>query len=190
MFQCAKRDRMIAPVEVPAKSKTSEDFHGAVDPVTGWLRVEDETLGISVLMPGPVRHENDQAQVKPFPLAHDTFINSKDGNVYSAEVMGEYPPGFHSSQTAYLTMLDLTLYGLKRNLGSIGFVFTPIRDLRVGQYPGREFELVSEKLGSRGRAQIYVTQKRVYIFIAFAHDQGVTLKLIDRFFGSIRILPK
>lgn len=182
--------RMIAPVEEPAKAATSEDFHGAVDPVTGWLRVEDESLGISVLMPGPVRHDTDRAQVKPFPLTHHTFINSRDGNVYSAEVFGEYPPGFHSGETSYLTVVDLTLYGLKKNLESLGFVFTPLRDLRVGRYPGREFELASEKLGSRGRAQIYVTPKHVYVFIAFAHDQGVTLKLIDRFFGSIRVSPK
>ena len=181
---------MIAPVEETAKAATSEDFHGTVDPVTGWLRVEDESLGISVLMPGAVRHDTDQAQVKPFPLTHHTFINSKDGNVYSAEVFGEYPQGFHSGETSYLTAMDLTLYGLKRNFESLGFVFTPLRDLRVARYPGREFALVSEKLGSRGRAQIYVTPKRIYIFIAFAHDQGVTLKLIDRFFGSIRVSPK
>ncbi len=182
--------RMVAPVEAPPQTTTSEDFQGVIDPVTGWLRVENEELGINVLMPGAVRHETDQPQVKPFPLTHHTFINSKDGNVYSAEVFGDYPPGFHSGQTSYQTVIDLTLYSLKKNLEPAGFVLTPLRDLRVARFPGREFSLVSEKLGSRGRAQVYVTPKHVYIFIAFAHDQGVTLKLLDRFFGSIRVLPK
>jgi hypothetical protein len=85
--------------------------------------------------------------------------------------------------------MDLTVYALKKNMEPIGFVFTPLRDLRVRQYPGREFAIASERLASAGRAQVYVTPKRVYIFIAFAHDQGVTLKLLDRFFGSIRIQP-
>jgi hypothetical protein len=182
--------RMVAPVEAPPQTTTSEDFQGVIDPVTGWLRVENEELGINVLMPGAVRHETDQPQVKPFPLTHHTFINSKDGNVYSAEVLGDYPPGFHSGQTSYQTVIDLTLYSLKKNLAPAGFVLTPLRDLRVARFPGREFSLVSEKLGSRGRAQVYVTPKHVYIFIAFAHDQGVTLKLLERFFGSIRVLPK
>jgi hypothetical protein len=182
--------KMIAPVEAPAGTNISEDFRGAVDTATGWLKVDDESLGISVLMPGAIRHEVDQTQVKPFPLKHHTFINTKDGNVYSAEVIGEYPTGFHTGQTSYLTVMDLTVYALKKNLEPIGFVFTPLRDLRVGQYPGREFAIVSDKLGSGGRAQVYVTPKHVYVFIAFAHDQGVTLKLLDRFFGSIRVLPK
>jgi hypothetical protein len=183
-------NRMIAPVEAPEKVTTDEDFPGVVDPVTGWLKVEDANLGISVLMPGKIRHQTDRAQIKPFPLTHHTFINSKEGNVYSAEVFGEYPAGFHSGQASYLTVVDVTLYGLKKNMGSLGFEFRPLRDLRVGQYPGREFAMVSEKLGSSGRAQIYVTPKHIYVFIAFAHDQGVTLKLLDRFFSSIRVLPK
>jgi hypothetical protein len=181
--------KLIAPAEAAPKT-TREDFRGAIDATTGWVKVDDEGLGISVLMPGVVSHEVDQSQVKPFALTHHTFINSKDNNVYSAEVIGEYPPGFHSNQTSYLTIMDLTVYALKKNMEPIGFVFTPLRDLRVGQYPGREFSIVSSRLGSAGRAQVYVTPKHVYVFIAFAHDQGVTLKLLDRFFGSIRILPK
>jgi hypothetical protein len=181
--------KLVAPVEVAAPKTTREEFRGAVDPTTGWLKVDDESLGISVLMPAVIRHDIDQSQVKPFALTHHTFIYSKEGNVYSAEVIGDYPPGFHSGQTSYLTIMDLTVYALKKNMEQIGFVFTPLRDLRVGQYPGREFAIASDRLASAGRAQIYVTPKRVYVFIAFAHDQGVTLKLLDRFFGSIRIQP-
>jgi len=181
--------KLIAPVEADALKTSKEEFRGVIDATTGWVKVDDDRLGISVLMPGAVSHEIDQSQVKPFTLTHHTFINSKDGNVYSAEVIGEYPPGFHSGQTSYLTVMDLTVYALKKNMEPIGFVFTPLRDLRAGQYPGREFAIASERLRSAGRAQVYVTPKHVYVFIAFAHDQGVTLKLLDRFFGSIRILP-
>jgi hypothetical protein len=181
--------KLVAPVEATAPKTTREEFRGVVDPTTGWVKVNDENLGINVLMPAVVSHDIDQSQVKPFPLTHHTFINSRDGNVYSAEVISEYPPGFHSGQTSYLTIMDLTVYALKKNMEPIGFVFTPLRDLRVRQYPGREFAIASERLASAGRAQVYVTPKRVYIFIAFAHDQGVTLKLLDRFFGSIRIQP-
>jgi hypothetical protein len=178
----------LAPVE--ASRPTVENFEGVVDAATGWLKIETRELGFKVLMPGAVRHETDQPQVKPFPLTHHTYIHSKGGNVYSAEVFGDYPPGFFKSALSYQSVLDMTLYGLKRNLEPAGFAFTPLRDLRVGAFPGREFSLDNEKLASRGRAQIYVTRKHVLVFMAFAHDQGVTLKLLDQFFGSIRVTPE
>jgi hypothetical protein len=177
---------LVAPVEVPPP--TIEDYAGAVDLPTGWLKIDAEELGFRVLMPGTIRHLSSKAQVKPFPITHHTYIHAKDGNVYSAEVFGEYPPDFFKSRSYLQSMLDLTLYQLKKNLD--GFAFTPLRDLRVDNFPGREYSMVSEKSGLGGRAQIYVTDRRVFIFIAFAHAQGVTSKLIDQFFGSVRVSPK
>lgn len=176
---------LVAPVEVPPS--TAEDFTGAADPATGWLKIDTEELGFKVLMPGSVRHTIDHPQAKPFPVTHHTYFHSKDGTVYSAEVFGEYPPGFFKSRAYLQSMVDLTLYQLKKNLPE--YAFTALRDLRVDTFPGREYSMVNEKSALRGRAQIYVTDRRIFVFMAVAHDQGVTSKLIEQFFGSLRVSP-
>jgi hypothetical protein len=179
---------LTAPVEAPPATKpTVETVEGSADEATGWRSIDSKDLGFRVLMPGPIRHQTDQAQLKPFPLTHHTYINSGDRNVYSAEVFSEYPPGFHDSEASYQTAIDVTLYALQKNLASDGFVLAPLRDLKVGRFPGREFQLTSEKADLHGRVQIYATPKRLYIFIAFARDQGVAVKLLNRFFQSIMI---
>jgi hypothetical protein len=180
-------NNLTAPVEEPAAAKTSETVEGVIDAETGWRNIESRDLGFKVLMPGAVRHDTEQGQVKPFPITHHTYIYSGGGSVYSAEVFSEYPPGFRQTQVAYQTTLDLTLYALKKNLEPEGFVLTPLRDLKVGVFPGREFLLASEKANAYGRVQLYVTSKRTYVFIAFAHNQGVAVKLLNTFFGSIRV---
>src|SRR5438128_948357 len=84
----------IAPVDAPPGKKSEEVFEGTNDPASGWRIIESNDLGLRVLMPGAVRHVWDQPQVNPFPLTHHTYIYSNDGAVYSAEVFGDYPPGF------------------------------------------------------------------------------------------------
>jgi hypothetical protein len=180
----------VAPVEAPAEAPTTENLEGLEDPATGWRRIESDELGFKVLMPANVRHDTDQPQVKPFPLTHHTYVYSQGGNVYSVEVFGEYPPNFHGTQVSLQTTIDLTLYGLRKNLGPSGFVIDPLRNLRVGTYPGREFSVVSDKLGVRGRAQVYATPKHIYVFLAFVHEQGVSTKFLERFFASVRVSPK
>ena len=180
---------LVAPVDAPPNKKSEETFEGKADPVSGWRIIESNDLGLRVLMPGTVRHIWDQPQVDPFPLTHHTFIYSNEGTVYSAEVIGDYPPGFRSTPATYQTAIDISLYALRRNLGVVGFEIQPIRDLRLATRPGREFSLINEKAGSHGRAQVYVTPTRIYIFSAFTPSQNA-LTQISQFYASIRISPK
>jgi hypothetical protein len=87
-------------------------------------------------------------------------------------------------------MLDITLFALKRNLEPLGFRMTPSRDLKLGVFPGREYHLTNARLNAEGRAQLFVTPKRLYIFVAF--DRGGAAGAaanIERFFSSLRISP-
>lgn len=180
---------VIAPVDATPNKRSEEVFEGKADTASGWRIIESNDLGLRVLMPGAVRHVWDQPQVNPFPLTHHTFIYSDEGTVYSAEVIGDYPPGFRSTPSTYQTAIDISLYALKKNLGTVGFEIKPIRDLRLASLPGREFSLINEKAGSHGRAQIYVTPTRIYIFTAFTRSQN-PLTQISQFYASIRISPK
>jgi hypothetical protein len=182
---------VVAPVPVPSTPVTASIVEGTPDPATGWRKIENDQLGFGVLMPGAARRESEQAQVEPFPLTHHTYIQEDDSSVFSAEVFGEYPPNFYNTPGSYQTMIDITFYALKRNFEPAGFALTPLRDLKVGTFPGREFTVTNEKLGAKGRAQIYVTTKYIYVFTAFVRGQAAASPTtLDRFFSSVRISTK
>jgi hypothetical protein len=182
----------VAPVPVPSSPTTVSIVEGARDAATGWRRIESAELGFDVLMPGAAKHEAEQGQVEPFPLTHHTFISREGAGFYSVEVFAQYPPNFYNSPGSYQTMIDVTLYALKRNLETAGFAIAPLRDLKVVTFPGREFSVTNEKLGARGRAQIYVTPKRIFVFMAFTRGEATpeAVKSVERFFSSVRVSPK
>lgn len=180
---------MIAPAEAPPASKSEEVVEGSPDPATGWRVIENSDLGVRVLMPGAARHVIEKQGTAELQLDHHTFLYSKEGSVYSAEVVGEYPAGWHNTPASYQTSIDLTLYALKKTMSTIGFEITPVRDLRLGTNPGREFSMISPSHGFHGRAQIYVTEKRVYVFCAFTRSDN-PLTQISQYFSSIRISPR
>ncbi|HYW74665.1 MAG TPA: hypothetical protein VE961_26810 [Pyrinomonadaceae bacterium] len=179
---------MIAPGDAPNSNKTEESIEGNPDPATGWRIIESSDLGVRVLMPGSARHvvQKESTQLQ---LTHHTFVYSNEESVYSAEVIGNYPDGWHTTPASYQTSIDLTLYALKKNLGAVGFEITPVRDLRLGTNPGREFSLINPARGSHGRAQIYVTVNRIYVLMAFTRSEN-PLTQISQYFSSVRISPK
>jgi hypothetical protein len=87
-------------------------------------------------------------------------------------------------------MIDVSFYAVQKNLEPLGFVVKPLRELKTGAYPGREFDITSERLGARGRMQIFATPKRVYIFTAFAHSGAQPGPSLERFFASLRVAQK
>lgn len=182
--------KAVAATVAPSAEKTTGVVEGVPDASTGWRRIESAEHGFSVLMPGRAGRESEQAQVQPFLLWHHTYTHDGEEVLYSAEVIGDYPDNFHSGKAASKeAVLDLTLYALKRNLEPFGFTLTHARDLRMGQFPGREYSLANAKLKLPGRAQLFVTPKRLYIFIALNRGQTPSTKDLERFFTSIRISP-
>jgi hypothetical protein len=181
----------LAPVAAPSSKVEVGIVEGTRDTQTGWRRIEERDLGFDVLMPDVAHHESAQAQVEPFPLRHDTFISDSGGVVFSAEVVGEYPPKFNDSAMTREGLMGATQYALKRNFEARGFTLAPLRNLLIGTYPGRELSITNEKTGAHGRAQIYVTPKHTYIFIALAReDTPEVAKGVERFFSSVRISPR
>jgi hypothetical protein len=181
----------LAPVAAPSSKVEVGIVEGTRDAQTGWRRIEERELGFDVLMPDVAHHESVEGQVEPFPLRHDTFISDSGGVIFSAEAIGEYPPKFNDSAMTREGLVDATQYALKRNFEARGFTLAPLRNLLVGMYPGRELSITNEKTGARGRAQIYSTPKRTYIFIALARENTPeTAKGVERFFSSVRISPR
>ncbi len=180
---------MIAPADAPSSNENEEIIEGTTDSASGWRVIESNELGVRVMVPGAVRHVSRKAQANPFPLIHHTYIYSNEGSVYSAEVVGEYPEGWRTTPSSYQTAIDVTLYAVRKNFGAIGFEINPVRDLRLGPNPGREFSMLNQQRGSHGRLQIYVTPKRTYIFTAFTRSDS-PLTQVSQFFSSVRISPK
>jgi hypothetical protein len=177
-----------ATAMTPTAAPTKVAIPGTADPATGWRRIESTEYGFSVLMPGEAQLETQATQTKPFVVTHRTFAHEGARAMFSVEVLGEYPPNFHSSLESMKTLLDVTAYSMKRNLEPAGFVVVPLRDVRLGKFPGQEFEL---KLGTtgNGRAQIFVTEKRVYILVSVSLSPKAPASDVEKFFASVKITP-
>jgi hypothetical protein len=177
-----------APVAAPPSKVEVGIVEGTRDAATGWRRIEEPELGFDLLMPGVARHESAQAQVQPFPITHDTFVSEDGGAFFSAEVLGEYPQNFNTTAVARAALMDATAYALKRNFEAHGSVVAPLGDVKLGAIPGREFSISNEKSSARGRAQIYVTPRRAYIFVAFTRGEVPDgARALERFFSSIKL---
>ena len=180
----------LIPTAAPTAAPVRSTVEGTRDPATGWRKIDALDLGFSVLMPGPAQRESSQTQAQPFPLSHHEFIFQTDEIIYSAEVLGDYPIGFYSNAASYENLLDVTFAAVRKNLGALDFVYGGPRKLSVGQYPGREYTLTNEKAGARGRLQMYATPRRSYVFIAIGRGPTSRDAEIERFFSSVRVLPK
>lgn len=171
----------------PTAATTKITLAGKPDPTTGWRRIESMEHGFSALMPGATELEVSVPQTKPYKLTHYAFAHDSDLGMFSIEVLGEYPPGFNNSSESMKTLLDITTYAMKRNLEPAGFIVVPTRDLRLGTFPGKEFDLSLGKDG-KGRARVYVTPKRVYIAISVS-TKPKPLADVDQFFSALQITP-
>jgi hypothetical protein len=180
----------VAPTAAPSGDVARTVVEGTLDSQTGWRRIDATSHSFSVLMPGTVKVESEQAQVQPFPLSHHTYLYEEDGSFYSAEVIGDYPQDFYNSADNYEVALDLILYALKKNLEPVGYSFTFVRKLKVGNFPGREYNATNSKTTGQGRVQIYATPKKTYIFMAVDNRPPVGSTNLDRFFSSLRISPR
>lgn len=179
-----------APTVEPSTHTTLGFVEGTLDAATGWRRIESAELGFEVLMPGSAEHETEQGQVEPFPLMHHTYAREDDTAIYTAEVIGDYPPNFHSTANSYDALVDVMTYVIKKKLEPLGIVFNAERNLKLGTFPGRELTISNEKFEMRGRVQIYVTSKRAYIFTAMQRGKSAPAADIERFFSSVHVSTK
>jgi len=175
----------VKPVTTVAAVKST--VAGATDPSTGWRRIESTQHGFSVLMPGEAQLEVEPAQTKPFPLTHYTYAHSQGDSIYSFEILTEYPTNFHDGPASLKTLLDITVYSMRRNLEPAGFSVGQPREIRLGTSPGQELDLTLRTTG-KGRAQVIVTPRRVYIAVCVLGNSA-PVSHVDRFFKSIKIYP-
>jgi hypothetical protein len=182
--------KAIAPTAAPVAEPTRSTVEGTPDRATGWRRIENAAQGFSVLMPGAAQHTSTQAQVQPFVLFHHEYLHESPETFYSAEVVGDYPAGFYDSAESFENLLDATFFVIKRNLGPLEFNYAAPRKLRVGAYPGREYDIESARVGASGRIQLYATPKRAYIFIYISRAKKSPDAERERFFSSVRVSAK
>lgn len=175
----------VAPAAVATAAPTRRSVPGKPDAATGWRLIDAAEHGFVALLPGEVQLQSQQAQVEPFPLHHHEYTVKSQSAFYTAEVVGEYPSGFFASQTSMKAQGEVAFFSLRRNLEPVGFKLTLRRELSVRNFPGQEYDLAHDKLPGRGRAQVFITPRRVYIFIGY-DDAPANL---ERFFSSIKITP-
>lgn len=177
------------PPTKPLAPKTTSTVEGTADAATGWRRIASAEQGFGVLMPGPANLESVQTRAVPVEMFTHTYTHTAGKALYIAEVRGDYPPGFFSGGTdPFGMMLDIALNNGRRGLEPYGVTLQHLRDLKLGPHPGREYALVSERAGGTvGRAQVYITPKRIYWFTAVDGDHERREQHLERFFSSVTI---
>ena len=171
-----------APIEVRRGREA-----GTLDRATGWRLIAPTGAGFSVLMPSAADSEAQLMQTDPFPLTVTSYASESRQAIYAAVVGGDFPSNIMRQQNHFEIILDIAYRALLKELEGLGTINFE-RELRVGQYPGRQYGIAA---GDRsGRAQIYATQHKFYFFMALTERRGVWQQNLDRFFASIRIIPQ
>ncbi|MET0625872.1 MAG: hypothetical protein ABW250_23260 [Pyrinomonadaceae bacterium] len=177
------------PAAAPKAEPVRSTIEGRRDEATGWRLIESAEHGFSVLMPGAARLESRQTQVGNLPLYFHQYVRESDGAIYEVKLQGDFPKDFYEDDASLEGLLDLSLYVLKKNLEPQGFSFTEARRFKTGPHPGRDYDMTNER--ARGRARLYATPRRAYLFIV--RDRGPSPAAdadLERFFSSIKLSPK
>lgn len=69
-----------------------------------------------------------------------------------------------------------------------GASITLVRTMNVGRYPGREYRFTQDS--STGLAQLYLTGKKSYAFMAYDDVKHQSKEDFDRFDPSVRLAIK
>jgi hypothetical protein len=187
-FEIADGCNAAVPPARPLPPKTTSTVEGAADASTGWRRFENAERGFAVLLPGPAMFEREQTRGEPDVMFRHGYMHTGERALYVVEVTGDYPPGFFAGRDSFETMLDIALVKARRGLEPHGVEIKHLRDLKAGPHRGREYALVSERLGGTvGRAQVFITPKRIYWFAAVDADPRSRERDLERFFSSIKL---
>ena len=181
-----------APAAAPSTEPVRRAVEGTPDAATGWRRIESAEQGFSVLMPGPAQLASLTPRADEFTAPRHEYVHNGAEAVYIAEVKGDYPEDFFTGPTGHETMLDITIQHAKRNLASLDLAFGEPRKFSAGTQHGREYLMTNERTGMRGRARVYATPRRSYLFVGLTRVRGAAASDADleRFFSSIKLSPK
>lgn len=178
----------VAAVEVPSEPILESTIEGVDDPETKWKKLSTKKDSFSVLMPSATRLREEKIQINPFPLyvkSYESSIKDKDIDIEcKVLVTGDYPEDLYSDDSRRQVALDVAYNSLKRILEKEESKIEFVRNLKIEKFPGREY--VYSLKNRNGRLQIFVTTKKVYVFIAISDSNNNPD--FDKFFKSIRLL--
>lgn len=183
--------RPVASAATPKTEPVRRTVEGTPDAATGWRRIESAEHGFGVLMPGPARLTSLLPRADEFTAPRHEYVHDGAEAVYIAEMKGDYPEDFFSGPTGHETMLDIRIHDVKRDLASLNLTFGEPRKFSAGTHHAREYVMTNEQAGMRGRALLYATRRRAYVFIALTRARGAAADAdLERFFSSIKVSAK
>lgn len=176
-------------VEAPSSKVNTTYLEGINDLKTGWKKIISTTDEFQVLVPARTELEVQQTQIKPFPITSRIYTSYSQAATYLVSVRGDYPDNFFSVKNAYQNSLDIMERIVSEEFEQFHPILTRTRNLQAGSYPGREYNIKLDN-NKNGRAQIFVTAKRSFIFLVFDGESKYSPEDANRFFDSIRISVK
>ena len=178
-----------SPVESPSSKINTTYLEGINDSKTGWKKIISTTDEFQVLMPARTELEVQQTQIKPFPISFKTYTSFDQNASYLISVRGDYPDNFFTVKNAYQNALDIMAKIVLEEFDQFHPILTLTRNLQAGSYPGREYNIKLDN-NKNGRAQIFVTAKRSFVFLVFDGESKYSPEDANKFFDSIRISVK
>jgi hypothetical protein len=176
----------VRPEEAPTAYPTKL-VEGTADNETGWYRFSRSDDRFSVLLPRrQISLDTSVAGQNQFAirLSRNTYFLDNRKATYFISVLGDFPPSMIENASDYEFQLDTGARQLTNELTPDEFKL--VRNLRVGEYPGREYRMT---LGGRvGLVQTFTTGRKYYIFMVTADRSSQPQKDFESFFSSIRLI--
>ena len=153
--------------------------------IPAWQEFTSEEGGFTVLMPSTPTYETSEIPTAIGPVVMHTFsVSAKKWaymviySDYDAESVNGVDPS---------TMLDGARDGVMKQIGGTVVVD---RSITLGDYPGKEVEVVTPDKQFRCRARLYMVANRLYQAIAVAPGKGKLPKDAEKFLASFRLVAR
>jgi len=176
----------VRPEEAPTVYPTRL-IQGIDDTETGWYRFSRSDDRFSVLLPrNQISLDTSVAGKNQFAirLTRNTYLLDNRNAVYFISVLGDFPSSMIEKPSDYELQLDTGARQLSNEFTPDEFKLG--RNLKVGEYPGREYRL---KIGTRvGLVQMFSTGRKYYVFMVTADGATQPQGDFETFFSSIRLI--
>jgi hypothetical protein len=142
-----------------------------------------KACGFSILMPGTPKEQAMKVKSDRGELESKTFGLGTDNKVHWMVVVVDYPPDTPAELADAL--LDGAVKGTAKGLG--GKTLSEGKITLDNKYPGRQFQVESEKVGIH-RAHVFLVGNRLYQIVVRGPKEGVTSPEAKKYLESFKLL--
>ncbi|MBX7223979.1 MAG: hypothetical protein K1Y36_28950 [Blastocatellia bacterium] len=170
-------------VEGPSSEVITKKLEGTPDPQTGWRLIQSERDRFSVLMPSAVSLKEEEVRREPLQLFRYFYSSEKDECVVM--VLRGFEKIGLGSQLTLQVLLDVMEREVKQEFEKKQATMTLVKNLQIGNYPGREYQVVLPN--GLSRIRMFATPEAHYTIMVTKPNKEDLETLAEPFFRSFSL---